>query len=78
VIVAGLSCGILTGVKEPRFTEMNKVRVDSGKGEPYEGYVIAVLFKDDRWIYKLSVVDPDRTGETFDNWVPEEWCELTK
>lgn len=69
--------GILAGM-EPRFSEMNKVRVKHGDSPAYDGYVIASQFKDGRWIYKLSAIDEDRPGETFDNWVPENWCELTK
>lgn len=66
-------CGILTGVKEPRFAELAKVRITSGKSEPYEGYVIKALFKDGRWIYKISISDDPRKSDTWDNWAPEAW-----
>ena len=65
-------------VKEPRFTELNKVLVNDGKNEPYEGYVIKTLFKDARWIYKISISDDPRKLETWDNWAPEKWLTLTK
>jgi hypothetical protein len=62
----------------PRFSEMNKVRViKEGFGE-YEGYVIASQFRDGRWIYKLSISEDPAKPETYDNWLPEEWLELTK
>jgi len=39
----------------PRFAEMNKVRVIGEEFEDsYEGYVIASLFRDGRWVYKIS------------------------
>lgn len=78
MIDAGCGFGILAEVNAPRFSEMNKVRVTGKTAEPYAGYVSASQFKDGRWIYKLSITDEDRPGETYDNWVPEEWCELTK
>jgi len=62
----------------PRFSELNKVRVNSGKNEPYEGYFIKILFKDGRWIYKISISDDPSKTETWDNWVPEEWLTLVK
>jgi hypothetical protein len=63
---------------EPRFSEMNKVRVKCAETGDYEGYVIAWQFRDGRWIYKLSVPDEPPSKDTYDNWVPEEWLELTK
>ena len=62
----------------PRFSEMNKVRVNDRENEPYEGYVIDSQFQDDRWIYKLSISEDPRKQKTYDNWLPEEWLELTK
>jgi hypothetical protein len=62
----------------PRFSDLNKVRVNDRKNESYEGYVIASQFKDGRWIYKISISEDPRTTESWDNWVPEEWLELTK
>ncbi|HUA68632.1 MAG TPA: hypothetical protein VMA13_08795 [Candidatus Saccharimonadales bacterium] len=57
---------------------MNKVRViKEGFGE-CEGFVIASQFRDGRWIYKLSVSEDPTKPETYDNWLPEEWLELTK
>ena len=56
---------------------MNKVRVNDRKNEPYAGYVIDSLFKDGRWIYKISISDDPRKKETWDNWAPEEWMEQT-
>ena len=65
-------------VKKPRFSELNKVRVNDGKNEPYEGYVIKTLFKDGRWIYKISISEDPRKPGTWDNWAPEEWVERIK
>jgi hypothetical protein len=62
----------------PRFSELNKVRVNSGKHEPYDGYVVASRFKDGRWIYQISISDDPRKTETWDNWTPEEWLTLMK
>ena len=57
---------------------MNKVRViKEGFGE-CEGYVVASQFRDGRWIYKLSISEDPSKQETYDNWLPEEWLELTK
>jgi hypothetical protein len=72
--------GILTGMT-PRFSEMNKIRVNSEKFGNYEGYVIASQFRDDRWIYKISISeDPtsEDASDTFENWLPAECLELTK
>jgi hypothetical protein len=62
----------------PRFSEMNKVRVNDRENEPYEGFVIASQFRDGRWIYKLSISEDPTKLETYDNWLPEEWLEPTK
>ena len=73
-------CGIIRAMA-PRFSEMNKVRVNSEKFGNYEGYVIASQFRDGRWIYKISISeDPtsEDAADTFDNWLPEECLELTK
>jgi hypothetical protein len=67
-----------TPAMEPRYSDMNKVRVNDGKNEPYEGYVIASQFKDGRWIYKISISEDPRKQETYDNWLPEEWLEPTR
>jgi hypothetical protein len=69
--------GILAKMS-PRFSEMNKVRVNDRENEPYEGYVIDSQFRDARWIYKLSISEDPSKLETYDNWLPEEWLELTK
>ena len=52
--------------------------MNSGKNEPYEGFVIKSQFKDGRWIYKISISDDPRKTDTWDNWVPEEWLERIK
>ena len=67
-----------TAEVEPQFSELNKVRVNDGKNPPYEGYVIKTLFKDGRWIYKISISDDPRKTETWDNWAPEKWLERIK
>ena len=69
--------GILTEMS-PRFSEMNKVRVNDGENAPYEGYVVDSQFRDGRWTYKLSISEDPTKSETYDNWLPEEWLELTK
>ena len=63
---------------EPRFSELNKVRITNEQFGEYEGYVIASLFRDGRWIYKLSISEDPRKLDTFDNWIPEECLELTR
>jgi hypothetical protein len=65
-------------VKDPRFSELNKVRVNDGENPSYEGYVVASRFKDGRWIYKISISDDPSVKESWDNWAPEDWLELTK
>jgi hypothetical protein len=69
--------GILTEMPA-RFSEMNKVRVNDRENEPYEGYVIDSQFRGGRWIYKLSISEDPSKPETYDNWLPEDWLELTK
>ena len=78
LVEAGVICGILAAVKAPRFSELNKVCVNDQTNEPYTGFVIGSLFKDGRWIYKLSISEDPRKLDSYDNWVPEEWCERTK
>ena len=62
---------------EPRFIEMNKVKVSPPSKEAWEGYVIESRFKDGRWIYKLSMMEENNTN-SFDCWFPEEWLERIK
>ncbi len=62
---------------EPKFSEMNKVRVIDGANDPYEGYVIAFQLRDGRWVYKISASE-DGSTETYDNWVPEEWLQKVR
>ena len=57
---------------EPPFAEMTKVRVTNKEAGDWEGYVIASLFKDGRWLVKVSLPDGK---ETFDNWYPSGWLE---
>ena len=51
---------------------MTKVRVTNKEAGDWEGYVIASLFKDGRWLVKVSLPDGK---ETFDNWYPSGWLE---
>jgi hypothetical protein len=51
-----------------KFSELDKVRAQP-PFEKFEGYVIGSMFKDGRWIYKVSFADGKT--ETFDNWMPE-------
>lgn len=60
---------------EPRFSELEKVRVICERFGINHGYVIASQMREGRWIYKISLPDNDRTHETFDNWIPEECLE---
>lgn len=62
----------------PRFSEMNKVRVICEQFGKYEGYVIASLFRDGRWIYKVSLPDDQAPQGSFANWIPEECLEKTR
>ena len=55
---------------EPPFAEMTKVRVTNPEAGDWEGYVIASLFKDGRWLIKVSLPDGQ---ETFDNGYPSDW-----
>ena len=64
--------------QKPRFSELNKVRVTGERFGDFEGYVVASLFKDGRWIYKISISEDPRKPETFDNWIPEEFLENLK
>jgi hypothetical protein len=61
---------------QPRFTELNKVRVTSKEFGAFEGYVIAWVLRDGRWIYKVSITEQPHKGDSFDNWIPEEFLEL--
>jgi hypothetical protein len=63
---------------EPRFSELNRVRVICERLGDYEGYVIDSQFRDGRWIYKLSISEDSSKPETFDNWIPEECLEKTR
>ena len=71
-------CGNTADVTDPRFSELNKVQVNDKSNNTYVGYVIASLFKDGRWLYKISVSDDPRKAETWDNWAPEDWLTLVK
>ena len=57
---------------------MHKVRVIREDFGECEGYVIASLFRDGRWIYKISISEGPGPAETYDNWLPEEWLERTR
>lgn len=62
----------------PKFSEMQKVRTCvPDYGSQMEGYVIANKFHQGRWIYKLSLPNPDEEGATYDNWVAEEHLEIS-
>jgi hypothetical protein len=63
---------------QPRFSELNKVRVKCPESGDWEGYIIASQFRDGRWIYKVSLTEDPKKHETFDNWVPEGWLESIK
>lgn len=60
----------------PKFSEMQKVKTCvPNYGAHWEGYVVASKFHEGRWIYKVSLPDPDEKDATFDNWLPEEHLE---
>jgi hypothetical protein len=61
-----------------RFSEMNKVRMTTDDFGDFEGYVIGSLFREGRWIYKISISEDPRKAKSFDNWVPEEFLELCR
>lgn len=65
-------------VKEPRFSELNKVRINDGENDAYEGYVISSQFDNGRWVYEISVLEDPPSKGTWDNWAPEEWLTLIK
>jgi len=52
----------------PRFSEMNKVRVIREGFGNCEGYVIASLFREGRWIYKISISEDPASAV---KWTPE-------
>jgi hypothetical protein len=60
----------------PRFSELNKVRVDSERFGEFQGYVIASQFREGRWIYKISISEDPKKPDSFDNWIPEEYLTL--
>jgi hypothetical protein len=47
---------------KPRFSLMAKLRVIDSEQPAAEGYVIEHLFRDGRWLYKLSLPNPDRAA----------------
>lgn len=57
---------------EPKFTELMKVLV-TAPGWSGDSYVIGSMWKDGRWLYKLSCAEPDNKDESYDTWFPEEW-----
>lgn len=63
---------------QPRFSELDKVRVDREEFGIFEGYIIASVFRNGRWVYKISFSEDPRKAESFDNWIPEEWLERIK
>jgi hypothetical protein len=63
---------------QPRFSELNKVRIAREEFGEFEGYVIGSQFRDGKWIYKISISEDPKKQETFDNWVPEEWLQLIR
>ena len=69
---------ILRDLSEPRYSELNKVRVNDGKNAPYEGYVIESQFDKGRWNYMISITETPPSQGSWDNWVLEEWLTLTK
>jgi hypothetical protein len=63
-------------MSDPKFTEMMQLRATfPDLPDSSIGFVIDTLFRDGRWLYKLSFADPDFKGATYDNWLPEEWLE---
>ena len=60
---------------EPRFSDLNKVRITRPGLKDFEGYVIGSQFRGGRWIYKISFSEGKKPEDTFNNWLPEEWLE---
>ena len=59
----------------PLFQDLDHVRVTGKFQIPAEGFVIASLPRNGRWLYKVSMPDPDTPGTTFDNWYAEDSLE---
>lgn len=57
-----------------KFPELCRVRT-MGKFTGFEGYVIGALWRDWRWIYKVSLSENSISANMFDNWIPEEFLE---
>ncbi len=68
----------ILGTMQPRFSELDKVRVVSEQFGEFGGYVIGSQFRDGRWIHKISISEDPKKPESFDNWIPEECLELTR
>ena len=62
---------------DPTFQELERVKAQLGETESI-GYVIAVKQQEGSWLYKVSLPDPDKPEETFDNWYPESALSKTK
>ena len=60
---------------EPKFRELDKVRVAFPDDNVMFGFVIGSKCQEDkRWhIYKISMSETEQDADTFDNWVLEEW-----
>ena len=64
--------------EDPCFSELNKVRVTGEEFGDFDGYEIASMFKDERWIHKMFISEDPRTPETLANWIPEEFLERVR
>jgi hypothetical protein len=58
---------------KPKFQELAHL-VASEEYGGVDGYVIKTLWKDGRWLYKLSIAESET--ETYDNWIREEHLSL--
>ena len=75
---------------EPRFSELAKVRVTREDFGKFEGYVIDSLFRQGRWVYKVSISENQKnrrlltTGflrivwRKFNDGIPNLYCEQGK
>lgn len=54
---------------------MSKVKVICKEYGEYQGFVVASIFREGRWLYKVSLSEDRKSDDTFDNWIPENCLE---
>jgi len=60
---------------QPEYDELDDVAISMPDLPPMNGYVIGRRWQPEkeRWVYKVSVTDPEDAPEVFDNWLPAHW-----